>query len=194
MERASRYPHQMSSEQLLQAGEKAPPFKIRTFADHDLSMRGLEGSLVYLALFRYAACPFCNLRVHRLVEAREKLAAQDVQTIAVFPSSLEMVDKYIHRYRPPFHVVADPEERIHTLYHAQKSFMGLLWMGLKVMTTARAMSFAPNGMGARDSAIDRMPAEFLIGRDQTIHRAYYGSRFDDHLELDDVYAWAEDQD
>lgn len=43
--------------------------------------------------------------------------------------------------------------------------------------------------GKGDGAIAQLPAEFLIGPELTIERAYYGKDIGDHLSLSEIDAW-----
>ncbi len=42
-----------------------------------------------------------------------------------------------------------------------------------------------------EGAITQLPAEFLIGPDLTIERAYYGKDIGDHLPIPEIDAWLE---
>lgn len=58
---------------------------------------------------------------------------------------------------------------------------------LNVAGSMKAISkFTP---GPMDGNTNLIPADFLIGPDLTVERAYYGADIGDHLPLDDVFEW-----
>jgi peroxiredoxin len=171
-------------------GETAPPFTARTAQGTPISLDTFKGTPCWLALFRYAACPFCNWRVHRMVREQDRIAAAGITVLAVFPSPSSRIGKYIDRYKPAFHVIADPDQRIYDLYQAETSWGGELRAALNVPKAARALSFAPNNPAAVDGPIHRMPAEFLLDRDHRIAVAHYGSEPDDGIDVEAALSWA----
>ncbi|MBT5229966.1 MAG: redoxin domain-containing protein [Methylococcales bacterium] len=70
----------------------------------DLS--SLKGKRYLLVFFRFASCPFCNLRVHELVKRYQEFG-QNFTVVAVFDSSLENLQKYAAKHHSTFPIVAD---------------------------------------------------------------------------------------
>ena len=54
-----------------------------------------------LSFFRFAACPFCNLRVHELVERFNEFG-DDFTIVAVFDSPLDDLVRHTAKHRAPF--------------------------------------------------------------------------------------------
>jgi hypothetical protein len=146
---------------------------------------------IWLALFRYAACPFCNLRLHHLIGEHERIAAAGLTFVCVVPSPLERIKKYIERYKPPFDVLSDPEQRVYQAYAAETSWAGELRTAVNLPKAVRALVHAPNNPVAVDGPVHRMPAEFLIGTDRKLGVVHYGRTLDDGIPVDDAIAWAQ---
>jgi hypothetical protein len=71
----------------LQAGDLAPAFTLPTLDGSNFSLGALRGKRTLLAFHRHAGCPYCNLRVHELINAHPQLERAGVQVVAVFGSS-----------------------------------------------------------------------------------------------------------
>ena len=136
---------------------------------------------VYLSFFRYASCPFCNLRVHELIESQGLLAGTDV--VLVFPSTLENIRAYAGKQRPPFRIVPDPEQRLYELYRVESRWGGVGKAVRKAPALIRAMfshRFLP---GAVEGDLNRIPAEFVIDAGGRFVAAFYGEDIADHMPL-----------
>jgi peroxiredoxin len=178
-------------ERRLQPGDEAPPFKGSNPQGRLVSFAEFRGKLTWLALFRYAACPFCNLRIHQLVNEQDRIKAADISLVAIFPSPAARVSTYIERYKPSFTIIADPDEIIHNLYHTETSWANELKAAANIPKAIKALAHAPNNPFAVDGPINRMPAEFLIDRQQRIAMSLYGTKLDDGFAIEDAIAWAQ---
>ena len=138
---------------------------------------------------RFAACPFCSLRLDRVARAYAELHDRGVEVLVVFPSSLERLRRYADKYKPPFRVVADPDERILSLYQVENSWKGELRSIVNPGKVVRALRAAKQNPLAVDSAVHQMPADFLIDRN-VIEQVRYGERLDDGFDPSHVLRWA----
>jgi peroxiredoxin len=175
----------------LQKDDYAPAFTLPTLDGSSVSLGGLRGKKTILSFFRHAGCPFCNLRVHQLIQAYPRLEKLGIQVVGVFGSSLEGLRERVGTQNPPFALLADPDDAIHNLYGTDRSVLGLL------------ASFAPSGLaaflegrrlgvthGATDGEATRMPADFLIGADLRIEAALYGGNAFEHISIAALEQWA----
>jgi thioredoxin-dependent peroxiredoxin len=174
----------------LAAGNRAPAFVGQDVRDQSVALEHFRGKPLWLAMFRYAACPFCNWRVHRLVREQERIAQAGITLIAVFPSPAKRVTTYVTRYKPAFTVVVDPTQRLYELYRAETSWTKELQAAANVVHAARVLAAAPNNPFAIDGPLNRMPAEFLIDADQNISVAHYGATLDDGIDVDAAIDWS----
>lgn len=176
----------------LQKTDLAPAFTLPTLDGSSVSLGSLRGKRTLLTFFRHAGCPFCNLRVHHLIEAYPRLERLGVQVIGVFGSSLEGLRARVGQQNPPFPLLADPDDAIHNLYGTGHSVLGFM------------ASFAPNGIaaflegsrlgivhGSTDGEATRMPADFLIGADLRIEAALYGGNAFEHISIKALEQWGQ---
>ena len=96
----------------LEAGARAPDFTATDWQGSALRLDDVHGRR-WLAFFRYAACPLCNLRVHQMVKRHAEFAERGLSILAVFQSTAGSIARYVGQQRPPFPLLADPEERLY---------------------------------------------------------------------------------
>ena len=94
----------------------APVFEARTWEGAALSLGDYAGRKLWLAFFRYASCPLCNLRVRDIVARHDALAASGVAVVGVVQSPAANIARYMAGQKPAFPLVADPRERLYELY------------------------------------------------------------------------------
>jgi thioredoxin-dependent peroxiredoxin len=174
----------------LQPPMPAPQFEVEGADGSTIALEQLLGRPVWLVLSRYAACPFCSLRVDRLIRAYPEVAATGLELLVVFPSPLDRIERYVMRYAPPFRVAADPEERVYAAYANETSWAGTFRTAMRIPSVVKALVHAPNSPLAVDGPMHRMPAEFLIDREGQLVRAHYGVDFDDGFSIPEVVEWA----
>ncbi|WIT14122.1 peroxiredoxin-like family protein [Paucibacter sediminis] len=171
----------------LQEGALAPEFVTADMFGQSIRLSDFKGRPVLLSFMRYASCPMCNLRVRDMVLAHERLARAGLVMLVVFQSSAESMGEYVGRQDSPFSLIPDPEMHLYRLYGVERSWAGLL-APANVFHAFRAFfrGFLP---GRVDGPIDRMPADFLIGADGRIERAFYARAAAEHVPLSEVTSW-----
>lgn len=177
----------------LTAGEPARGFKAEDLWGQPVRLADYAGRSVLLSFFRFASCPYCNLRVHRMIERHAAYRAQGLEMIAVFESPRESLQRYVGKQQAPFPIIGDPANQLYRLYAVERSWWRLVktflsprsaWTTMREGTyTAVVKGFRP---GTIDAGIHRMPADFLIGPDQVVRRAYYGAFPGDHLPFEEI--------
>ncbi len=171
----------------LKRGDFAPAFTLPALDGSSVSLGSLRGQRTLLAFFRHAGCPFCNLRVHQLIEAYPRLERLGIRVVGVFGSSVQGLRERVGKQKPPFPLVADPDDAIHALYGTSHSLLGLL--------DFRAFPAYLEGIklgiphGSTDGEATRMPADFLIGTDLRIEAALYGANAAEHLPIKALEQW-----
>ena len=172
----------------IQPGQSAKNFTAEDILGNAIALSDYAGQSVMLSFYRYAACPLCNLRVHHLIQLHDSFIANNLHLIAVFQSPLKSIRKYVGKQNIPFPVIADPERNLYRLYGVESSWPGFIRGSLRLPTVASAImkGFSPGKMEGVKSMV---PADFLIGPDQTVQVAYYGSDIADHLPIEKINEW-----
>ena len=169
-------------------GEPAREFLVEDLFGNKISLEDFKGKRLMLSFYRYASCPLCNLRVHRLVERAPDLRRKGMEMVGFFQSPAESIWQYVGKQDPPFPIVPDPERTVYRMYGVEGSLIGFLKASLKVgdMISAARKGFLPGRMEGEKTML---PADFLIGPDLIVEKAYYGQDIGDHLPLQEIEAW-----
>ena len=142
---------------------------------------GLKGKPYMLSFFRFASCPFCNLRMHELVTKFDQLP-NGFTIVAIFDSPLDNLRRHADRHHAPFPILADENNRYYQLYDIEHSLPGILkGMFLRMPRLMYGM-FGKGYLPLRIKGnLTTLPADFLVDRRGIIREAYYGKDEGDHL-------------
>ncbi len=177
------------------AGDKAADFELFDLEGRAFRLSSLAGKRYHLAFFRFASCPFCNLRVNALVRAagngRFGKVGEDFSIVAVFDSPLENLQRYANRHDAPFPILADEGGVVHEEWGREISWLGVLkGMFGRMGTLMKSMfgrGFLPTSLKGNFAG---MPMGFLVDEKGIIREAYYGKDEGDHMAIDRVEAFA----
>ena len=170
---------------ILTAGYKLINIKLPAIDGSEFDSDSLKGRPVMLSFFRFASCPFCNLRVNELVKRFNEFG-DDFTIIAVFDSPLDNLTRHAEGHMAPFPILADEKNRYYRAYGIEHSFFGMLkGMTLRMPTLLRGLFKGYLPLIIKGS-MTTMPADFLIDRNGTITIAYYGKDEGDHIPFDKV--------
>ena len=169
----------------LKAGDKAPEFELKCLDGTTAKLTDFRGKKLFLSFYRFASCPFCNLRVHAIGELYPQIEAE-MEVLGVFESSLEVMKDYIPRQGLSFKIASDSKAVSYKSYGVSHSFTGMLsGMLLRMPTLMKAMfnGYIPFTI---DSSLTRMPADFIIAEKGVILIAYYAKDEGDHLNIEEI--------
>ena len=173
-------------------GEPAPGFSVEDLHGREVSIEAFRGRRLLLSFFRYAACPLCNLRTAFLIDAYPRLRSKGLKIAAVFESTRGRLLETVARQSIPFPVIPDPERRLYRTYGVTPSLLGTVRGAFRVRALREAFRRGFH-IGRADGAATQLPAEFLIGPDSVIERAYYGRDIGDHLPIEEIDRWLDGQ-
>ena len=174
----------------LEAGIPVPEFSAVDLAGDTITPATYAGTRVWILLSRFAACPFCSLRMRRVVERYDAVSAAGVQVLGIFPSGERRVRQFATKLEVPFRLVADPEQVIFAQFGSETSWAGELRSAInipKVLTALIKMKMNPLAI---DDSVHRMPSEYLVGPTGIVEQVHYGEELDDGLAVDSVLQWA----
>lgn len=171
-----------------QAGTPAPEFEVTDIFGEEFSLRDFKGQKVLLSFYRYAACPFCNLRFHKINKKYLDFKKEGLAIISVFHSPSDSIIKNIQKHKPSFPIVPDPGLKLYELYGLRTS----IWRFIKMLFRIRDLwqsirlglfKISPEG------PLSMVPADFLIDEQGYIHKAYYGKDSGDHIPFHEIKKW-----
>lgn len=174
-----------------QPGEAVGPLQLPAIDGTLFDAQQLRGRRFMLSFFRYAACPFCNLRVHELVERFGEFGG-DFTVAAVFDSPLPNLRRYADRHQAPFPVLADEDNVCYRAFGIERSVGGVLKAAVlrfpSVLDGVFAKGYLPTAFRGR---LDTLPADFLVDEQGIIRLTYYGRDIGDHLPFEQVKTFAQ---
>lgn len=176
----------------LTPGTVAPQIVLPAVSGKTFDTDTLSGRPWMLSFFRFAGCPFCNMRLHGLVRRFDQYA-DDFTIVAVFDSPLDNLQAHSRRHNAPFPILADEYNRAYREYGIERSLLGVakgITTRIPTLVKATLMGFIP--MKVKGS-MTTMPADFLIDTEGRIVEAYYGRDEGDHLPFEQVAAFASDR-
>lgn len=170
-------------------GDPIPRITLPSIEDTEFDIQSLDGRPYLLSFFRFAGCPFCNLRMHQLVSRYGEIG-EDFTMVAIFDSPLDNLKRYADRHSAPFPVLADEENRYYREFGIERSLIGVvkgLFIRMPGMLKALSKGFLPTTI---KGSMTTMPADFLVDRQGVIRTAHYGTDEGDHLPLEQVIAFS----
>ncbi|OIO61144.1 MAG: hypothetical protein AUJ55_01025 [Proteobacteria bacterium CG1_02_64_396] len=171
----------------LTPGTPAPDFSLLDLEGNPVQLADYRGKRVLLSFYRYASCPLCNLRVHRLLGRIDHLKTQGLHLLAVYESSPTQLGYNAALTTSPFPILADPSRTLYRRYGVDTSMWGMIKGMARHMGTL--MSTMMRGKMRAEGAMASIPADFLIEADGVIAVAYYGSHIADHLPMEQIEDW-----
>jgi peroxiredoxin Q/BCP len=162
--------------------EKAKDFIAITHRGERISLEQFKGRKVWLAFFRYASCPLCNLHIHSIIKRYDEFEKAGIVFLPVFQSSVEEVMKYAGGLNLPFPIICDPAQELYKLYDVGSSYKGFISASVLLKMSKAFMSgFLP---GKIQGDISRLPSDFLFSENQEIIFRYDGKDIGDHADLE----------
>ena len=149
----------------------------------------LNGKPFMLSFFRFASCPFCNLRVNELVRRFDEFG-DNFTIVAVFDSPLDNLIRHAKGHNAPFPILADENNQYYQKYSIEHSVSGVLkGMVFRMPKLMKAMIKGYLPIKIKGSWTT-MPADFLIDKSGFIQVAHYGKDEGDHLPFEQVKAFS----
>ncbi len=180
------------------AGDKAVDFELPDLDGKSFRLSSLAGQRYHLAFFRFASCPFCNLRVNALTRAAGDgtfgvigKSSEDFTIVAVFDSPLDNLRRYAERHEAPFPILADEKGVVHEEWGRRISWAGVI-KGMfgrfgTLMKSMFAEGFLPTSLKGKFAG---MPMGFLIDENGVVIEAYYGADEGDHMPMKRIEVFA----
>ncbi len=172
------------------AGDKVDDIRLQALDGTVFDLSSLKGRPFMLSFFRFASCPFCNLRMHELVSRFDELGDQ-FTIVAIFDSTLENLREHAERHHSPFPVLADARGIYYSQYGVEHSVTGVL---KGMIFRMPSMLYAMFGKGYWPlkirGSMTTMPADFLVDASSVIRVAHYGKDEGDHLPFDEIKQFA----
>lgn len=164
----------------LSVGDLAPNILLPDLTGQSFELTQQHDKLTLVAFHRFAGCPFCNLRLHQLIQ-RYPAWQHRLDVVVIFDSTLDNLQRHATDHQPPFPVLADTQNTAYRAYGVEHSWWGVAkGVMCRTPTLIKAMwqGHRPKSLQGR---MDTMPASFIIDSQSVIQLAYYGQDEGDYL-------------
>lgn len=178
----------------IKEGNLAPDFITKDIYGNEIKLSDYKGKKIILSFLRNVSCPFCNVRVHKLMWHNIKLQKSGVQMIMFFESSADkLLKSSFHKGISPFPLIGDPKKIVYNMYGVENSVVKMMktfWQADIKGTMAIAKTLDMQKEKDKDASNTLIPADFFIDENFTIVKAHYGKNLEDHIDLDELIKFA----
>jgi thioredoxin-dependent peroxiredoxin len=174
----------------LEPDQVAPIFSVESSDGETITLDQFAGRPLLLMFHRYAGCPMCNIRLHQFAQQFPGLHKRGLQAVAFFHSSAEEIRKHAGGRQYPFLLATDPKFRVYRKYGVETSWPQLAMALVQPSVYRDFFKAARRGFlgGKMPRQLAKMPADFFIRPDGTIHTVHYGHGIADHLSMEQIDA------
>ena len=175
----------------LEINVSAPRFNLTDVFERTINLEAYKGKKVFIAFFRHAGCPFCNLRVHYLKKHYLEFQKMNLEMIFFFESKAKvLLSSIFHQEVSPIPLIADPQKIWYQTYGIEQSAIKSAKSHLTsfIQTAIKAkLNKLPIHMMAGEESITTIPAEFLLDEQLVIRKIHYAKGLNDRLSIDHIY-------
>jgi thioredoxin-dependent peroxiredoxin len=169
----------------LNKGDTIDSLELPSTSGGIFNIKDIAGKKTLLTFYRFASCPFCNLRINELTKRYSELGT-DFEIVAIFDSPLIFLIKNAKKHNAPFTILADENFEYFKRYDVEQStwkfIVGSILGSFKIFR-AFAKGYIPLQI---KGSMRTVPVDILIKEDGTIEKAYYGKNTTNHLKFDDI--------
>ena len=169
----------------IKEGDKFQDLKLPNIKGGECDINALRGKKSLITFYRFAQCPFCNLRINEFVKRYDEFDNK-LNIIAIFDSPLDHLIKSAERHNAPFDILADENFKYFKKYEIEQSawkfFLGSVIRGHKMLIAA-SKGYIPIKF---KGSMTTVPVDILIDANGVVEKSYYGKNTTDHLSFDDI--------
>lgn len=174
----------------LKKGDFAPSISLPTIDGSTFEMSSMKGKRVILTFFRFSSCPFCNIRINRIMKRWEEFP-EDTVMVGIFDAELSDLAKRMAKHDVKFTIAADETYHHFEKNGVTKSFARFMLGALRSPMTflqATMKGYVPMTMSI--SKMSTIPVDILIDEEGRIVEAHYCKDTVDHIPIDRMIAFA----
>lgn len=172
-------------------GDRVGELKLPGIDNKEFNIESISGKRFLLSFYRFAACPFCNMRLHALVTKYDELP-EDFEIVAIFDSPLDNLQRYATGHAAPFPILADEENIYYKKFNVQHSLMGVIKGAVLRMPTVLYGMFVKGYIPwTFKGSLTTMPLDILVDEGGVVQAVYYGADEGDHMPFSQIKEFAE---
>ena len=173
----------------LRKGDKIPELNLPSINGDSFNIETAYGKKTLLTFYRFATCPFCNLRISEMNKRYAELG-DNFGVIAIFDSPIDFLIESMKKHDTSFIILADENFKYFKTYDVEQSIWKFVvgsTTGFLRLCKAISKGYIPLIMKGSMSTV---PVDILLNEDGTIEKAYYGKSTADHLNFLEIKKFA----
>ncbi|MGJ8678825.1 redoxin domain-containing protein [Paraglaciecola sp.] len=173
----------------MEIGQTIPNIQLPAIDGSNFDNQSLAGKRYLITFFRFATCPFCNMRVAELVRIKKDLG-EAFEVVAIFEAELSHLKKYASKHLAQFPILADEDRLYYQSFGVKKSFLGMLkGMVFRFGTVLKGLlaGYIPREVSSR---MFIMPLSILVDEQGVVREVYHGKDEGDHMPLEQIKTFA----
>ncbi|MFL3013147.1 MAG: redoxin domain-containing protein [Candidatus Neomarinimicrobiota bacterium] len=164
----------------LRPGDSIDELNLPSISGEKFDIKKIENKRALITFYRFASCPFCNLRINEIVNRYSELDSE-FKMVAVFDSPLDNLIKQTKHHNAPFWILADEKYHYFEKFSVEKSFLKFLKgtiVRFHKLIIASLKGYVPLTF---KGSVSTIPVDILIDENGKIDTIYYGRDTSDHL-------------
>lgn len=150
----------------------------------------LAGKRYLLSFHRFATCPFCNLRIHQLIQQADNWP-QQFTVVAIFDSSLADLQATSEKHQAPFYILADQTNQYYRQFAVERSWLKTLKGGvIRLPQLCYAMFVKGYFPWKISGKLHTMPLDILVDETGVVVEVQYGQDEGDHIDITRINQFA----
>lgn len=106
---------------MLRPGDAAPDFVLKDADGNDLRLSTFSGSPIVVYFYPRDSTPGCTIEAKGFRDQYEEIARHGAVVVGISMDDAESHCAFREKHDLPFHLVSDPEGRVHDLYEAWRT-------------------------------------------------------------------------
>jgi len=173
----------------LKPGHTIDELTLPSIDGSQFDIKTLNKKRALVTFYRFASCPFCNLRINEIVKRYDELGSE-FEIVAIFDSPLDNLKKQTERHGAPFWILADENYHYFNKFSVEKSllkFMKGTIIRFHRLVLASFKGYIPLTF---KGSISTIPVDILIEKDGKVREVYYGRDTSDHLPFERIKSFS----
>ena len=169
----------------LKKGDKIEELTLPSINGEIFSIENIYGKKTLISFYRFATCPFCNLRIFEINKRFSELN-DNLEVIAIFDSNIDFLSKNMKKHNSPFKILADENFKYFKKFEIEKSvFKFFLGTAFGFFRFFRAIFKGYIPYAVKGSMLT-IPVDILVNEKGNVENVYYGKNTCDHLSFNEI--------
>ncbi len=175
----------------MKISETMPQIKLPAIDGLQFDNHSLKGKKYLVTFFRFATCPFCNMRIAQLKRAKSEMG-ENFEIVAIFEAKIEHLKKQANRHHAGFQILADHKREYYKIFGVKKSLIGMfkgMLLRMPTLILGLLKGYIPLDISPR---ILTMPLSLLVDEQGIIQTIYHGKDEGDHIPMKQVMSFVKE--